>query len=180
MMWIWLLNRNYGMVNEALSIFGIRPGWLSDPNCVMTSLVLISLWGFGGGMLIFLAGLKNIPESLYEAAEIDGAGTVAQFIHITLPSLSPVIFFNLIIGCIGALQVFDIAYIISTAAGGEVGGPERSTYFYVLNLYVKSFTNLQIGVGSAMAWLFFVVIMAITAANFWAKRFWMSEDEERS
>jgi len=176
MMWLWLLNRNYGVVNQALSFFHIRPGWLQDPNWAMPSLVLISVWGFGGGMLIFLAGLKNIPESLYEAAEIDGAGPIAQFFYITLPSLSPVIFFNLIIGCIAALQVFDIAYIVSTATGGVPGDPERSTYFYVLNLYMKSFATLQIGVGSAMAWVFFFVILALTGFNFWAKRYWFAEE----
>ena len=129
MMWIWLLNRNYGVVNQALSIFHLRPGWLQDPNWAMPSLVLISLWGFGGGMLIFLAGLKNIPESLYEAAEIDGAGRFAQFIHITLPSLSPVIFFNLIVGCIAALQIFDIAFIISTSTNGVPGDPSGRLTF---------------------------------------------------
>jgi multiple sugar transport system permease protein len=131
-------------------------------------------------MLIFLAGLKNIPESLYEAADIDGAGTLSKFIHITLPSLSPVLFFNLIMGCIGALQVFDVAYIISTSMGGEAGGPEKSTYFYVLNLYVKSFNDLEIGTGSAMAWLFFLVILAITGVNFRAKLYWFPPEDERS
>jgi multiple sugar transport system permease protein len=183
LMWYWLLDPRFGFVNRFLALFGIAgPGWLQDPHWALISLILISTWGFGGGMLIFLAGLKNIPESLYEAAEIDGAGTVSKFFHITLPSLSPVLFFNLTMGCIGALQVFDIAYIISIANRGndDLGGPEKSTYFYVLNLYVKSFLNLNIGTGSAMAWLFLLVILVITLANFWARRSWFSHDEEPS
>jgi multiple sugar transport system permease protein len=183
MMWVWLLNPQFGVVNRALAFVGLpQPGWLQDPHWALPSLILISLWGFGGAMLIFLAGLKNIPESLYEAAQIDGAGPFSQFLHITLPSLSPVMFFNLTMGCIGALQVFDIAYIVSTSNGGDeaAGGPEKSTDFYVLNLYLKSFTNLQIGVGSAMAWLFFLVILLITGVNFWAKRYWLAPESERA
>lgn len=133
-------------------------------------------------MLIFLAGLKNIPDSLYEAAQIDGAGPLAQFFHITLPSLSPVMFFNLTVGCIGALQVFDIAYIVSTSSGGEevAGGPEKSTNFYVLYLYLQSFRKLEIGTGSAMAWMFFLVILLITGINFWARRYWLVPENERA
>lgn len=180
-MWIWFLHPKYGVVNRVLALFGITgPGWLQDPHWALVSLVIISLWGFGGAMLIFLAGLKNIPLSLYEAAEIDGADRLSTFIHVTLPSLAPVTFFNLTMGLIGALQVFNTAFIISTAnaGGGLPGGPEKSTYFYVLNLYVKSFLNLDIGVASAMAWLFFFAVIAITGVNFWAKRFWFPPDSE--
>jgi|GEM_PF-17952 len=183
MMWIWLLNPQYGIVNHLLGFIGLPgPGWLQDPHWALPSLVLISLWGFGGPMLIFLAGLKNIPDSLYEAAEIDGAGAFSRFWHITLPSLSPVMFFNLTMGCIGALQVFDIAYIVSTANGGDeaAGGPERSTDFYILYLYLKSFSRLEIGSGSAMAWLFFLIILMITGVNFWARRYWLAPEDERA
>jgi len=180
LMWIWLLHPRYGVVNRALAIAGVKgPGWFQDPHWALISLVVVSLWGFGTAMLIFLAGLKNIPASLYEAAEIDGAGTMSQFIHITLPSLAPVIFFNLTMHIIGALQIFNTAYIISTAGGGgEPGGPEKSTDFYVLNLFVKSFLHLNIGTASAMAWMFFFVIMGITGVNFWAKRLWFPSDSE--
>jgi multiple sugar transport system permease protein len=183
MMWIWLLYPNYGIVNRMLAVFGVAgPGWLQDARWALPSLVIISLWGFGGAMLIFLAGLKDIPDSLYEAAQIDGAGKFSQFLHITLPSLSPVVFFNLTMGLIGALQVFDIAFIVSTSSGGEdaAGGPENSTNFYVLYLYTKSFTKLQIGSGSAMAWLFFGVILLITGVNFWVKRYWIAPETERA
>ena len=183
MMWVWLLNPRYGQVNRLLSLVGISgPGWLQDPNWALGSLIMISAWGFGGAMLIFLAGLKNIPESLYEAAEIDGCGTLSKFLHITLPSLSPVLFFNLTMGCIGALQVFDIAYVVSTASGGSsegLGGPEKSTYFYVIDLYKRSFLDLNIGSGSAMAWMFLVLILAITLVNFGARRYWMADEGDR-
>ena len=183
MMWVWILNPEFGVINRTLAALGIEgPGWIQDPHWALASLIFISAWGFGGGMLIFLAGLKNIPASLYEAAEIDGAGMFSKFLHITLPSISPVLFFNLTMGCIGALQVFDIAYIVSSggAGGADIGGPERSTFFYILNLYVKSFVNLDIGAGSAMAWLFFIVIIFITCINFWAKKYWIAPESERA
>ena len=175
MMWVWFLDPHSGVVNRLFAAVGVQgPGWLQDPRWTLPAVVLISLWGFGGGMLIFLAGLKNISKDLYEAAEIDGAETLSLFFHITLPSLAPMLFFNLTIGIIGALQVFDLLFLISSFsnAGAALGGPEKSTYFYVLNLYEKSFVYLNVGVGSAMAWLFFMVILLITGANFWARRFW--------
>lgn len=180
-LWLWFLHPRFGLVNRLLGLLGLPgPGWLQDPQWALPSVVLISAWGFGGAMLIFLAGLKNIPDSLYEAAEIDGAGALKRFVHITLPSLAPIIFFNLTMGIIGALQVFDLAYIVSTMGGGgtDIGGPQKSLYFYVLNLYEKSFIHLNIGVGSAMAWIFFVVILGITALNFLARRLWWSGPEE--
>ncbi|MGB8352257.1 MAG: extracellular solute-binding protein [Chthoniobacteraceae bacterium] len=179
LVWIWFLHPSYGVVNRLLSIVGIHgPGWLQDPHWALTALVIVSVWNFGAPMLIFLAGLKNIPQALYEAAEIDGAGALSRFRHITIPSLSPVLFFNLTMGIIGALQVFDVAYIISTAAGGDyaIGGPQKATYFYVLNLYEKSFVQMNIGSGSAMAWLFFVVVLFITGLNFWARNLWWKKD----
>ncbi len=179
MMWIWFLHPRYGVINRLLGLFGIQgPGWLQDPHWALPALVIISLWGFGGPMLIFLAGLKNIPGALYEAAAIDGAGPLTRFFHITLPSLAPVLFFNLTMGIISALQIFDVAYIVSTSGGGDfaIGGPQKATYFYVLNLYQKSFIQLHIGTGSAMAWLFFIVVLLITLLNFWAKRFWWKEE----
>jgi len=176
LMWAWFLNPRHGVVNRMLGLAGVAgPGWLQDPHWALPAMLLISLWGFGGSMLIFLAGLKNIPISLYEAAEIDGAGAVSRFVHITLPSLAPVIFFNVTMGLIGSLQIFDLAFVV-TGGGAAVGGPEKSLYFYVLNLYEKSFVHLNIGVGSAMAWMFFAIIAAITVVNFWARRYWWKEE----
>lgn len=178
LMWAWVFNPQFGMLNRALSMLGIPgPGWLYDPEWALPSLVIISLWGFGGGMLICLAGLKAIPSTLYEAAAIDGAGAIRQFIHVTLPSLSPVLFFNLTMSMIGALQIFDVAYIVGTVGPG-LGEPQKSTYFYVLNLYEKSFIHLQLGLGSAMAWVLFTLILVLTLANFGMKRFWVHSEAD--
>jgi multiple sugar transport system permease protein len=129
-------------------------------------LIIMGLWGFGGGMVIFLAGLQGVSRSLYEAADLDGAGRWAQFRYVTIPQISPVIFFNLVMGLIGSLKVFDNAYVFGTASGAGPGGPARATLFYVLNLYQKSFVYFHMGLGSAMAWLLFLVIFAITLLNF--------------
>jgi len=175
-MWAWLLSPQWGLLNRLLLIFGIHgPGWLYDPHWALVSLVIIGLWSFGAPMVIFLAGLKNIPASYYEAVAIDGASVLRQFWHVTLPMLSPIIFFNLTMGIIGALQIFDIAYVVGSAGPG-IGEPQKSTYFYVLNLFDKAFINLNIGVGSAMAWILFAIILAITVGNFALKRFWVFSD----
>ncbi len=182
-MWAWFLHPRGGVINRALAWVGVEgPGWLLDPAWALPSLVVISLWGFGGPMLIFLAGLKNIPTDLYEAAGIDGAGRAAQFRHITLPALSPVVFFNLSMGIIGALQIFDIAYVLSALLGSEnaLGEPQKATYFYVLNLYEKAFVHLKLGLGSAMAWVLFAIILLLTLVNFWARRFWVFSEEEEA
>jgi multiple sugar transport system permease protein len=122
----------------------------------------MSAWGVGGEMLIFLAGLKGIPQILYEAAEIDGAGRPQRFLRITLPILSPTIFFNLVMAVIGSFQTFDSAFVISTARAGAIGSPLKSTLFYMMYLYQKAFSDLRMGYASAMAWLLFVVIVAVT------------------
>jgi len=175
-MWAFFLNPRWGLINRLLALVGIQgPGWLYDPHWALISLAIIALWGFGGQMIIFLAGLKGIPTSLYEAASIDGAGPVKRFLHVTLPCLSPVLFFNLTIGLIGALQVFDIAYVVGSAGPG-IGEPQKSTYFYVLNLFDKSFIQLNLGLGSAMAWVLFAILLAITGVNFWARRYWVHSE----
>lgn len=176
-MWAWFLNPTWGVFNQILGWLGIEgPGWLHDPQWALWSIVLISVWGFGGPMIIFLAGLKNIPPALYEAADIDGAGRIRQFFSITLPYLSPVTFFNLVMGIIGAVQIFDLAYVLGQAGPGP-GGPERATYFYVLNLYERSFVHLQVGIGSAMAWVLFVLILVLTLINFRMRRYWVFSEE---
>jgi multiple sugar transport system permease protein len=172
-MWAFFLNPRWGIINRALALMGIKgPGWLYDPKWALPSLVIVGLWGFGAPMIIFLAGLKGIPDSLYEAASIDGAGTLQRFFRITLPSLSPVIFFNLTMGIIAALQIFDVAYVVGSAGPG-IGEPQKSTYFYVLNLFDKAFIQLNVGLGSAMAWILFAITLTLTAVNLKAKRFWV-------
>lgn len=145
------------------------PDWLNDPKWTIPSMVVMGLWGVGGGMMIYLAGLQNIPTQLYEAAQIDGAGVLAQFRAVTLPMLSPVLFFNLVMGIIGAFQVFTSAFVLF--GGGS--GPEDSALFYSFYLYRKAFEQFQIGYGSALAWILFVIILAFTAIVFRSSSFWV-------
>ncbi|NPV67126.1 MAG: sugar ABC transporter permease [Anaerolineae bacterium] len=162
-LWQWIFNPRFGPFNAALKLFGIQgPSWFSDPNWAIWGLVIMSAWGVGGEMLIFLAGLKGIPQTLYEAAEIDGAGRLQRFLRITLPILSPTIFFNLVMSVIGSFQTFDSAFVISTARAGAIGSPLKSTLFYMLYLYQNAFSFLKMGYAAAMAWVLFIVIVSIT------------------
>lgn len=171
MLWLWILNGQYGLLNWVLApLLGIvgrtPPAWLADPTWAKPGLVLMSLWGTGNAMVIYLAGLQGVPRELYEAAEIDGAGRWQKFRHITLPMLSPVIYFNVIMSLIGALQVFTQAYIISEAANGNGNGsdgnPARSTLFYTIYLFSTAFYDLRMGYASAMAYVLFVLIATLT------------------
>ncbi|WP_285246617.1 sugar ABC transporter permease [Pseudarthrobacter sp. efr-133-R2A-89] len=163
-----------GVINKVLGAVGLQgPGWVTDPNWALVTLVTLSIWGFGGSMVIFLAGLRQIPRSYYEAAAIDGASPVRQFRSITLPLLSPVIFFNLVLGLIGSLQVFTQGYVFS----GGSGGPADSTLFYNLYLYQQGFQRFDMGYASAMAWVMFVVIAVFTAINFFASKYWVFYDD---
>lgn len=156
-LWMWIFNPEMGLANRMLALIGIQgPKWLADPNWALPSMVVMSLWGIGGGMVIYLAGLQGIPRHLYEAAEIDGASGWRQFWHITLPMLSPTIFFNLVMGIIGTFQTFGQAYVMTQ------GGPANSTLFYGYYLYKTAFMDFKMGYASALAWLLFVIIMALT------------------
>jgi multiple sugar transport system permease protein len=164
--WIWLFNKDYGLINAFLSIFGIDgPGWLVDSSWVLPSLIIMTFWGVGGSMIINLAGLQGIPTHLYEAAEIDGAGGLSKFWHITVPMMSPVVFYNLVIGVIGALQAFTIIFIVT-------GGKEDGMTFMVY-LYKQAFGLLRMGYGSAMAWLLFLYILLWTLLIFRSGRSWV-------
>ena len=161
-LWSWILNPKFGPVNGALRLFGIKgPSWFSDPHYALWGLVIMSTWGVGGEMLIFLAGLKSIPQQLYEAAEIDGAGRWVRFTRVTLPMLSPTIFFNFVMSMIGSFQTFDSAYVISTARAGTIGGPMNSTLFYMLHLYRNAFGWQKMGYASALAWVLFMIILVL-------------------
>ena len=169
-LWLWILNPQYGVINNLLGGLGITgPDWLDDPAWTKPALILMSLWGVGPTAIIFLAGLQDIPESLYEAAEIDGAGRLASFRHITLPLITPTLFFNLVLGIIGALQVFNQPYIF----GNGSGGPENSILFYVVYLYQTAFRNFHMGYASAMALILFVVILALTLLVMWSGKHWV-------
>lgn len=162
-LWTWIFNPRFGPVNGLLRSLGMAtPQWFNDPRYALIALIIMSSWGVGGQMLIFLAGLKGIPRSLYEAAEVDGAGSLTRFFRITLPMLSPTIFFNLIMSMIGAFQTFDSAFVISTARAGQIGAPLKSTLFYLLHLYEEGFKFLNMGYASALAWVLFIIILAVT------------------
>jgi multiple sugar transport system permease protein len=156
-----LLNGNQGAVNGFLGLFGIDgPDWLLDPAWIKPSLVLMTLWGVSGTMLIFLAALKNVPRDLYEVAELDGAGPIRRFFTITIPMISPTIFFNVVVLSIAALQVFDTAYLIFSRDQGQA--TPDAALFYAIYLFQVAFRNFNFGLASAMAWLLFVIILIIT------------------
>ncbi|MGD1002557.1 MAG: sugar ABC transporter permease [Candidatus Brocadiia bacterium] len=164
MLWLWIFNGQYGLLNWALRpILGVLgqapPTWLADPAWAKPALVLMSLWGVGNSMVIYLAGLQDVPKELYESAEIDGANWWGRLWYITLPMISPVIYFNLIMGIIGTLQVFTQVFVMT---GGAEGAPARSTLFYALYLFSTAFYDLRMGYASAMAWVLFVLIVALT------------------
>jgi multiple sugar transport system permease protein len=163
-----------GIVNRFLGLFGIGgPPRPLDPDWALMTLVTLSVWGFGASMVIFLAGLRQIPRMYYEAASVDGATPVRQFFSITLPLLSPVLFFNLVLGLIGSLQTFTQAYVFS----GGTGGPADSTLFFNLYLYQQGFQRFDMGYASALAWIMFVVIAIFTAINFLVSKHWVFYDD---
>jgi multiple sugar transport system permease protein len=169
-MWRQIFSQQ-GLLNDFLGLFGIQGAdWLGDPRFAIWTLVLLSAWQFGTPMLIFLAGLKQLPRDLYEAAALDGAGRFRMFFKITLPLLSPMVFFNLVLETINAFQTFTPAYVVS----GGLGGPIDSTLLYTLYLYLKGFGSMQMGYASAMAWVLFAVIGVFTALYFWSARRWVN------
>jgi len=173
-LWQWIFNPRFGPVNGLLRVFHMgTPQWFTDPHYALWALVIMSTWGVGGQMLIFLAGLKGIPRTLYEAAEVDGAGRTTRFLRITLPMLSPTIFFNLIMTMIGAFQTFDSAYVISTGHGGNIGDPLNSTLFFLLHLYQEGFSFLNMGYASALAWVLFIIILAVTLVVNQSSKSWV-------
>lgn len=163
-----------GIVNGFLGLFGINaPGWIGDPNYALGTIMILHIWTFGSPMIIFLAGLRQIPKMYYEAASIDGAGRVRRLVSVTLPLLTPIIFFNVVLQVIFAFQTFTQAYVIS----GGTGGPANSTMFYTLFLYRIGFLQYDMGYASAMAWFLLIVIAAFTAVNFWMSRYWVFYDD---
>jgi multiple sugar transport system permease protein len=176
-LWTWLLQPDVGLVNYLLSLLGLRgPKWLGSTEWAMPSLIAIALWtGIGGNrMMIFLAGLQGVSQELYDAADIDGAGTLARFRHITLPMISPTMFFNLVLGVIGALKVFTVAFI---ATGG---GPAFATWFIALHIYTQAFKYLEMGYASALAWLFTLILIALTVLQFRLSRRWVHYEGEEA
>jgi multiple sugar transport system permease protein len=168
LVFVWILNPQIGLINGLLAKVGIvGPAWLQDPKWAFWSLVFMGLWGVGGSMIIYLAGLKDIPLHLYEAAVMDGATPLQRTFHITLPMLTPVIFFNLVMGVIGAFQYFTQAFIMTS------GGPQDSTMFYSLYLFNRAWRYLDMGYASAMAWILFLLVTVFTALLFRTQRRWV-------
>lgn len=167
-----------GLINQVLAYFGIAgKGWVSHPDYALYTLIILSTWQFGSAMVIFLAGLKQIPSELYEAAEVDGANRFQKFWRITMPLLSPVLFFNLIMKIINSMQVFTSSYIVSEGTGG----PINSTLFYTLYLYLKGFSHFEMGYASAMAWLLLIFLAILTGILFLTSKYWVYyEDGGRS
>lgn len=174
LLWVWIFNSNCGLANVALKFLHIPPQkWLESPKTALGSLIFMSLWGVGGGMVIYLAGLQGVPQQLYEAAEIDGANSFQQFRNVTIPMLTPVIFYNLIMGIIGSFQVFTQAYVMTK------GGPSNTTLFYVLYLFKNAFNYFHMGYASAMAWVLFVLILIMTLLVFKSSAAWVYYEGER-
>jgi multiple sugar transport system permease protein len=162
-----------GIVNDFLGWFGVQgPAWTTDPDHALTTLIILHVWTFGSPMVIFLAGLRQIPVAYYEAAAVDGASRFRQFRSITIPLLSPIIFFNLVQSLIASFQTFTQGFVLS----GGTGGPAESTLFYNVYLYLRGFTQFDMGYASAMAWVLLVLIAVLTAVNFLAARYWVFYD----
>lgn len=158
-LWQWLFDPSVGPINFVIGSLGLpKPGWLASPTWALPAVMLISLWGFWGGnnMVIFLAGLQGVPAELHDAANVDGAGHWSRFLHVTLPMISPTIFFNLVLGIIGALKVFALAYVATQ------GGPAYATWFFALHIYRSAFGYFQMGYASSLAWLFALILLVLT------------------
>lgn len=175
-LWVRIFNPRVGLLNPLLEqLFGIKgPGWLHDPDWSVPALVIMSLWSVGGGMILYLAGLQGIPTTLYEAATLDGANRLQKFWHVTIPMMTPVIFYNLVLGLITAFQYFTEVYV---ATSGE-GGPVRSTLFYNLYLYQNAFKFFDMGYASALAWVLFLIVLALTILIFRSSAFWVFYEGE--
>lgn len=166
--WLWIFNPQFGIANYFLARIGIpAQQWLFDPVLAKPCIAIMTFWGIGAGIIIFLAGLQSIPESLYEAAKSDGAGEIRLFFSITIPMLSPVILFNLIVSIIAAFQVFDQAYIMTE------GGPDNETLFYVLYVFRNAFEFFKMGYASALSWVLFIIVVILTAITFRLSNRWV-------
>jgi multiple sugar transport system permease protein len=173
-LWRQMFGTN-GLVNQVLALLGFEnmPGWISNPDTALGTIILLNVWTFGSPMIIFLAGLRQIPDMYYEAAAIDGATRWKQFTRITLPLLTPIIFFNLVLQIINSFQSFTQAFVVSNGTGG----PSDSTMFFTLYLYQKGFGQFEMGYASAMAWLLLLIVAVFTAINFFFSKFWVFYDD---
>ncbi len=172
-LWMYIFQPRFGILNYLLSLFGISgPGWLSSPRWALPAMIVMSLWSVGGGMIIYLAGLQGIPTTLYDAAWVDGANAWNRFVHVTLPMMTPVIFYNLVIGVISSFQYFTDAYIMTK------GGPVDATLFYNLYLYRTAFDYREMGYASALAWVLFLIVLVLTTLIFRSSAAWVYYEGE--
>lgn len=174
-LWMWIFNPQGGLLNTLLAAIGIvGPRWLIDPQWALPSLLLMTFWGWGRAMVIYLAGLQGVPPALYEAAEMDGAGTAARFWRVTLPMITPTILFALILSVIGTFQTFTSAFVATN------GGPLDATLFYVLYIYRQAFQFFRMGYASALAWVLFAIILVLTLVLFRSGHFWVYYEGKRA
>jgi multiple sugar transport system permease protein len=175
LLWQFMFNEQFGLLNSVLNSFNIvGVPWLSSEDWVIPSLVIASLWGSTNGMLVFLSGLQAIPTELYEASMLDGAGSLRKFWHITIPLLTPTIFYNLILGIITSFQVFTLVFVLTTGMnGGSVGGPNYASYVYSIYIYQTAFQFNRLGYAAALGWALFVVVLLLTLAVFRTARYWV-------
>ncbi len=172
-LWLWIYNGESGAINTLLRAVGISgPAWLADPAWAKPAMIFMAVWGAGNSMVIFLAGLQDVPSSIYEASIIDGANWLQRLFNVTIPMISPVIYFNVVMGIIGGFQVFAQAFIMTDSTGA----PERSTLFYVLQLYNVGFQDLRMGYACAMAWVLFALILALTYFATTLSKRWVTYD----
>jgi multiple sugar transport system permease protein len=173
MLWMMLLNPDSGLINNMLHWFGISgPAWLTDPAWTKNAIILMKMWAVGGGMLLFLAALQGVNEHLYEASEIDGATTIRKFWHITVPMITPVIFFDVVTSLIGAFQIFQEGYVMADDPG-KPGSPENSLLFYNLHMFLKAFKIFDMGYAMAMAWFLFLIAIIVTVINIVMSKYWV-------
>jgi multiple sugar transport system permease protein len=176
MIWQRVLGETTGILNQALRLFGIRgPAWLHNPATALYAFIIMGVWGIGQTMIIYLAGLQGVDESIYEACEVDGASAWQKFVKITLPMISPVIFFNVVMGIIGSFQYFTQAFVMTSQgqATSGVGGPLDSTLFYNLYIYIKAFQDFEMGYAAALSWILFAIIMVFTLIIIKSSSFWV-------
>ncbi|MCY3898336.1 MAG: sugar ABC transporter permease [Caldilineaceae bacterium] len=173
-LWRWIFLRRFGLLDIGLAMVGIQaPDWLGDPNWVLPAFVVMGLWGVGGGMLINLAGLQAIPTDLYDSASIDGANAFQRLLNVTIPMMTPLILFNLVMGIIGGLQVFVVAFVMTQ------GGPNNASLFYMLHLYHTAFEYFRLGYGSALALILFLYIVVLSALVFRSSTAWVYYEGNR-
>ncbi len=173
LLWRWILDPEFGLINSLLAMVGIQgPGWLSDPAWVLPSYILVAIWGAGGGMITYLVGLKEVPSSLYESAEIDGAGFFTRLFRITIPMMTPILFYNLVMGIIGSFRKFTDAYIL--------GGAGNQGKFYLVYLYENAFKFFKMGYATALAWVLFMIILMLTLLVFKSSSLWVYYESEEN